>query len=673
VTSIVERRRATHLLLDEITRRNLEIVEPAGAVGATSVAGARGPASGGPGGASLAAGSSSGGAPPGSSGSAMAGTSPATLAAAIDRTRTPMGARLVRRWLVEPLLDAEAIRARHAAVREGVERRPLRSALRAALGGVGDVERGAARIVCEKASPRDLRGVARSLRAAADAHEALAGARAPLLAGLCAGWDSCADVAETIERAIADDAPATIRDRGVIRDGWSADLDALRAVTRDGQEWVLAYQERERSRTGIATLKVGFNRVFGYYIEVTRPHRDRVPADYVRKQTLAGAERFVTEELSVFEQKVLDADERIADLEESLFVAVRADVARHGARLRALCVALATVDVLAGFAEVAAERGFVEPAIDDGGEIDIVDGRHPVLEPLLPKGAFIANDLRMEPGASQIHLITGPNMAGKSTYLRQAALIVILAQAGSFVPAASARIGIVDRIFTRIGARDDLARGQSTFLVEMIETARILHQATARSLVLLDEVGRGTSTFDGLSIAWAVVEHLHERRAGSPRTLFATHYHELTDLALTLPRVKNFHVEVKETERGIVFLRRVEPGGTDRSYGIHVAALAGLPREVVERAREVLRNLEAGELGAEGLPVIASGRRAPKAGAPRQLPLVVAIDPPADPADEEAAREIRALDLDRMTPLEALERLAAIRKRLDAGGRGSDR
>ncbi len=638
IAGVTERRRATHLVLDEITRRNLEIVEPASRPGASTG-----------GGASLAAG---------------AGAPDATnLARAVDRTNTPMGARLLRRWLIEPLLDIETIRSRHAAVREGVERRPFRASLRSALAEVRDLERGVARLVCEKASPRDLVEIARALRAAADALDALTTAHAPLFSGLRAGWDPCSDVAEGIERAIAEDAPAAARDGGVIRDGWNAELDGLRAIERDGRAWVVAYQESERTRTRIPSLKVGFNRVFGYYIEVTRPHRDRVPSDYHRKQTLAGAERYVTEDLSAFEEKVLDAQDRCAELEESLFVSVRSDLARHGARLRALSGAIATVDVLAAFAELAAERGYVEPAVDEGQEVAIVDGRHPVLEPLLPKGAFIANDLSMDPVVSQIHLITGPNMAGKSTFLRQTALIVILAQAGSFVPAASARLGIVDRIFTRIGARDDLARGQSTFLVEMIETARILHQATARSLVLLDEVGRGTSTFDGLSIAWAVVESLHERPAGAPRTLFATHYHELTDLALTLPRVKNFHVEVKESGRGIVFLRRVVPGATDRSYGIHVAALAGLPRDVVERAREVLRNLEAGEFGAEGLPVIGRGPRAPRAGGPIQLPLVVAHDP-ADPAESEVAREIRDLDLDRLTPLDALARLAELRRKL---------
>jgi DNA mismatch repair protein MutS len=436
-------------------------------------------------------------------------------------------------------------------------------------------------------------------------------------------------------------------------------------VTRHGKEWVLAFQERERGRSGIPSLKVGFNRVFGYYIEVTRPHKDRVPSDYVRKQTLSGAERFVTEELRAFEEKVLDAEDRIAELEEALFVGFRRDLARNGARLASVAASVAAVDVLAAFAEIAAERGYIEPTVDEGDGIAITEGRHPVLEQLLPRGAFIANDLRVEPD-ERIHLITGPNMAGKSTFLRQNALLVVLAQAGAFVPATSARIGIVDRIFTRIGARDDLARGQSTFLVEMIETARILHQATPRSLVLLDEVGRGTSTFDGLSIAWAVVEHLHERPAGAPRTLFATHYHELTDLALTLPRVRNFHVEVKEWEGGVVFLRRVVPGATDRSYGIHVAALAGLPRAVIDRAREVLENLEAGELGAEGLPVIGRGPRAPRRPEPMQLPLVVA------PAERESAleRELRALDIDRLPPVEALAWLAAWKRRLARGGRG---
>lgn len=643
VTAIVERRRAERLVIDEVTRRNLEILEPAGGARAGAA-----PAAGAP-----------------------------TLAASMDRTRTPMGTRLLRRWLAEPLLDVAAIRARHAAVRELVEGRALRARLREALGGVRDLERSVARLVCEKATPREIVEMRQTLRAAARAGDALAEARAPLLWGLREGWDACADVASAIESAIADAPAPTAREGGVIRDGWSAELDDLRSVTRNGKEWIAAYQERERARTGIPTLKVGFNRVFGYYVEVTRPHKDRVPADYVRRQTLANAERFVTEELSAFEEKVLTAEDRIGDLEESLLAAFRADLAPHAARLKALSASLATIDVLASFAEIAAERGDAEPAIDDSLEIEIEDGRHPVLEGLLPKGEFIANDLRLDPAVAQIHLITGPNMAGKSTFLRQCALIVVLAQAGAFVPAASARIGVVDRIFTRIGARDDLARGQSTFLVEMIETSRILHQATPRSLVLLDEVGRGTSTFDGLSIAWAVVEHLHETPSAAARTLFATHYHELTDLALTLPRVANFHVEVKEWEGGIVFLRRVVPGATDRSYGIHVASLAGLPRSVIERAREVLRNLEAGELGAEGLPVLARGKGAPSTRGPLQLPLLAAVDAPAAPgatsaapgaslAEREVVDALRALDPDATTPLEALSRLAALRGRLAA-------
>jgi len=628
VTAIRERRRVAHLVLDEITRRNLEIVE------------------------------------------LSAGAAPeTTLAASIDRARTPMGSRLLRRWLVEPLVDVPAIRARHAAVRELLERRPVRARLREALGRVRDLERAGARLVCEKASPRDLVEIRASLRAAQEVAEALTTLHAPFLAGARDGWDGCEDLAAAIGEAIADAPAAAARDGGVIRDGWNDELDELRGVTRHGKEWVLAFQERERARTGIASLKVGFNRVFGYYIEVTRPHKDRVPADYSRKQTLSGAERFVTEELRAFEEKVLDAEDRVAELEEALFVAFRRDLARNGARLAAVAAAVAGVDVVAAFAEIAAERGYVEPAVEEGSALAITEGRHPVLEQLLPRGAFIANDLHLEPEEARIHLITGPNMAGKSTFLRQNALLVILAQAGAFVPATSARIGVVDRIFTRIGARDDLARGQSTFLVEMIETARILHQATPRSLVLLDEVGRGTSTFDGLSIAWAVVEHLHERPEGAPRTLFATHYHELTDLALTLSRVKNYHVEVKEWEGCVVFLRRVVEGATDRSYGIHVASLAGLPRAVIERAREVLENLEAGELGAEGLPVIARGARAPRRAEPIQLPLVVA------PTERESAleRELRALDIDRLPPVEALAWLAAWKRRLARDKRGGGR
>jgi DNA mismatch repair protein MutS len=620
ITRITERRRASHLILDDTTRKHLEILEPAGASAAVT-----------------------------------------SLAGSVDRTRTAMGARLLRRWLGEPLARVDEIRERHASVREMVERRTMRPRLRDALRGVRDLERAAARLVCEKGTPRDLVAIAACVRAAAEVHETIAVARSPLFTRLCAAWDPCLDVAATIESAIEAEPPATAREPGVIREGWSEELDQIRAVLRDGKAWVVAYQDRERERTGIATLKVGFNRVFGYYIEVTRPHRDRVPSDYMRKQTLANAERFVTEELSGFEARILDAEERVGALEESLFVTLRKQLAKEGARLAALASALATADLVSSFAELAVERGYVEPVIDDGTAIEIVQARHPVLERLLPPGDFIANDLSIDTAASQIHLITGPNMAGKSTFLRQTALVVVLAQAGSFVPAASARIGVVDRIFTRIGARDDLARGQSTFLVEMIETARILHQATPKSLILLDEVGRGTSTFDGLSIAWAVVEQIHETPAIAARTLFATHYHELTDLALTLPRVRNFHVEVREWEGGIVFLRRIVPGGTDRSYGIHVAELAGLPRSVIRRAREVLRNLEAGELGAEGLPLIAQGAAAPRPSRATQLPLLAAAPPPESAVE----REIRDLEIEAITPLAALERLAAWKRRLE--------
>jgi len=619
VTRVTERRRAAHLILDETTRKNLEILEPAGS-----------------------------------------GATVTSLAGSVDRTRSAMGARLLRRWLAEPLADAPAIRARLLAIREMVDRRAMRGRLRDALRDVRDLERAAARLVCEKATPRDLVEIAGCIRAAAEVHEAISVARAPVVARLSAEWDACHDIAATIEAAIDSAPPLTPRESGVMRDGWSEELDEIRAVLRDGKNWVLAYQERERARSGIASLKVGFNRVFGYYIEVTRTHKERVPSDYIRKQTLANAERFVTEELRAFEEKSLDAEERVGALEESLFVTLRKQLAKDGARLTALAGALARADVYSSLAELAVERGYVEPTIEEESVLEITQGRHPVLERLLPPGEFIANDLAIDVTASQIHLITGPNMSGKSTFLRQTALIVVLAQAGSFVPAASARIGVVDRIFTRIGARDDLARGQSTFLVEMIETARILHQASTRSLVLLDEVGRGTSTFDGLSIAWAVVEHLHETADVAARTLFATHYHELTDLALTLPRVRNFHVEVREWEGGVVFLRRILPGGTDRSYGIHVASLAGLPRGVIARAREVLRNLEAGEIGAEGLPALAKGVAGPRVTPPAQLPLLAVAPPP----ESEIESEIRRLDVDSLTPLAALERIAAWRRRL---------
>jgi DNA mismatch repair protein MutS len=465
-------------------------------------------------------------------------------------------------------------------------------------------------------------------------------------------WDNLADVHELIEKTILPDAPVSIRDGGIIREGHDAALDELRTIGRDGKHWIARMEARERERTGIESLKIRFNQVFGYYIEITRANLAKVPADYSRKQTLANAERFITPELKELEDKVTGAGLKQKALEQELFERIRAQLARETARIQAMGTAIAALDVLASLAETAALNGYVRPAVDEGGEIRISDGRHPVVERLdLPQG-FIPNDTLLDPDANRLLILTGPNMAGKSTYLRQVALIVLMAQTGSFVPARSARIGLVDRIFTRVGASDNLAAGQSTFMVEMTETAQILNSATARSLILLDEIGRGTSTYDGLSIAWAVAEYIQDRSHVGARTMFATHYHEMTELANRHEGVKNYTVAVKEQNEDVLFLRKIVEGGADRSYGIHVARLAGLPAPVIDRAREVLAQLE-----------LSSTQQAQPG--PQSSVLSTASSDPTLPAPHPIIEEVRQIDLFSMTPLEAMNRLAEMQRRLD--------
>jgi DNA mismatch repair protein MutS len=570
-----------------------------------------------------------------------------TLLSAVDRTRTALGARLLRARLGQPLRDVEAINRRLGAVESFVGEGVNRVAVRERLGRIPDLERLLGRTVAGAASPRDLLGLHRGLAEVGALREQLG--CSPSLPAIPA----CDDAAALIAAAIAEDAPASLDQGGVIRGGFSEEMDGLRALSRDARA-VLAEMERaERERTGIRSLKVGYNRVFGYYIEVSHVHAALVPDDYQRRQTLTGAERYVTPELKEYESRVLGAQERIAALESDLFRRVCTEVAAHAPVIRTAAAAIAEIDVASALAEIAVEQRYCRPAIDDGERISIRAGRHPVVEQTLPPDSFVPNDTELS-ADEQIIVLTGPNMAGKSTYLRQVAQIVLLAQAGCFVPAEQARIGLVDRIFTRIGAQDDLAAGNSTFMVEMVETAQILHHATRRSLVILDEVGRGTSTYDGLSIARAVVEHLHNRREAAARTLFATHYHELTSLARSLPRVRNASVAVAEQDGEVVFLRRIVPGGADRSYGIHVAQLAGLPRAVVHRATELLSELEA--KGANGSRP--AKRRGPP---PEQMPLFGVRDPLLD--------ELASLDIDALTPLEALTRLYELRER----ARGANR
>ncbi|HEX6642560.1 MAG TPA: DNA mismatch repair protein MutS, partial [Thermoanaerobaculia bacterium] len=510
---------------------------------------------------------------------------PATLLGVIDETVTPMGARLLRRWLLRPLVIAEPIWRRQEAVDEMVQRAPVRRALRAELEPIRDLERIAGKIAAGRANPREVGALRASLAQLPALQDVLHDADCTLLRALRDGLDALDDVRARIDEALAEEPPATLGEGGAIRTGHDAALDELRTLRDGAVDFIAQLQTRERERTGITSLKVGFNRVFGYSLEVTRAHSSKVPDDYVRKQTLANGERYFTPELKQWEEKVLGAEERIAAREAALFGELRQQIALEVARIQSSAETVARLDMLAGLAEVAERRGYVRPDVHSGYELEIRGGRHPVVETMMPREDFIPNDVVLSDDA-RVMILTGPNMAGKSTLLRQVGLIQLLAQVGSFVPATRARLPIADRIFTRVGASDNLVRGQSTFMVEMNETASILHGATGRSLVLLDEIGRGTATFDGVSIAWAVTEHLHERVRA--KTVFATHYHELTQLADQLDAVVNFNVSIRESGDDIVFLRRLEPGGADRSYGIEVGRLAGLPRDVVARAREIL-------------------------------------------------------------------------------------
>jgi DNA mismatch repair protein MutS len=665
--------------LDGFTRRNLELIEPAPAAGGRAGAPASPAAQ-----------------------AAETGVRP-TLLTVLDETRTAMGGRLLRRWLGQPLLDLPALRQRHDAVGclagDGV----LRGQLRTLLGKVADVERLTNRVRQGAALPRDLLALRVSLLAGGEIGGLVSGAGAAELTPLTGATDPCADVAALIERAVFDttggegkrrDATlSTWEDERLIRTGYSPALDELVQSSADARRWIAGLEGAERERTGIKGLKVGFNKVFGYYLQVSHAYKGEVPGHYIRRQTLTDGERYITPELKEYENLVLHAQERIAELERRLFGELQREIAAAASRLLATAGSLAQLDVLAGFAEVAVRRGYVRPLLEDGEALEIEAGRHPVVEAALEgataqlgqPAAFVPNACRLDTTAEQIAIITGPNMAGKSTFLRSVALIVLLAQVGSFVPAARARIGLVDRIFTRVGAQDDLAAGQSTFMVEMVETASILRHARRKSLVILDEIGRGTSTYDGVAIAQAVVEHLHGPEAG-PRTLFATHYHELAELEHSLARVRNHRVDVLEEGDRVVFLHRVVPGSAGRSYGIHVARLAGVPRAVTRRAEEVLNGLEAHrrETGAAGPPPPPpfppaaqpaagnghaavlngsgrTGKRARGAAATTVTTLQLTLFGPAAP--HPLLEELKAMDVMAMTPLEALNRLAALAER----------
>ena len=589
-----------------------------------------------------------------------------TLLAVLDRTTTPMGARLLRQWLLAPLVKRPAIEARLDAVDALLADASARSALRDALDGVRDVERLGGKAAAGRATPRELAALGASLARLPEVKRAmdrLNGAGA--LGRLMQQWDDCAELALAVTRTLVERPPLQLGDEATIAPGVDAELDELRALRDGSKDAIAAIQAEERARTGIPSLKVGFNKVFGYFIEVTNANRDLVPADYQRRQTLSGAERYVTPALKEYEEKVLTAAERIEACERRLFEALRAQVGGEIARLQCVARIVAELDVLAALADVAAREGYARPVLTDGFDLEITAGRHPVVERMMPRDKFIPNDVRLTEDA-RVVILTGPNMAGKSTILRQVGLIVLMAQVGSFVPASSATIGLCDRVFTRVGASDNLVRGQSTFMVEMAETSAILHTATRRSLVLLDEIGRGTSTYDGVSIAWAVSEHLHERTGC--KTIFATHYHELVQLADELVSVRNYNVGVREVGDQILFLHRLQPGGADRSYGIEVGRLAGLPAPVIERARQVLALLE-GE-GATLVPALASalagrdgrdGQRSSAARAPKtvdadQLALFAA--PPHAVVDA-----LRAVDVNTLTPLAALQLVAELAER----------
>jgi DNA mismatch repair protein MutS len=578
----------------------------------------------------------------------------------LDRTITSVGSRLMRSWLLRPLVTLEPIRDRLDAVEELAFLTTDRGRFRDAIKGVQDLERLLARAALGTAGPRDLAGLAHSLRVIPRVRTVLAGLSAPLVQSLLAELDDLADVRDDIERTLVDEPPALAREGGFTRDGRDPEIDDLRKISRSGKQVIAEMEERERARTGIASLKVRFNRVFGYYIEISKSNLHAVPADYHRKQTIAGGERFITPALKEYEEKVLGADERIVERELEVLDALRRAVAGEAPRIQASARALATLDVLAALAEVAAVNNYIKPHVHDGEELTVLDGRHPVVERRVQSSAsgsgFVPNDVTLDGRASQLVILTGPNMGGKSTYLRQVALLCIMAQAGSFVPAREAKIPLVDRIFARVGASDNIARGQSTFMVEMQETASILHAATSRSLIVLDEIGRGTSTFDGLSIAWAVAEYLATNPKMRPKTLFATHYHELTDLADATPGVVNFHVAAREWKDDIVFLRKIIPGRADRSYGIQVARLAGLPGDVINRAREILQALERDELSRGGRPSLS--------GTPSEPQQQLGLFQPAPPIDDRLRAALQAVDVDRITPLDALSLLAELKKQV---------
>ena len=603
------------MILDEATRRNLEIIEPL-----------------------------------------RENMNGRTLMEVIDKTQTAMGGRLLRKWINQPLRVAEDINRRLDLVEELYVNKEARTGIHKILKNCPDMERLIGKIATGRANGRDLIHLKSSLAIIPQLQNQISGSQLNGLINITSQFNGMEDVVMLIEKAIVDDPPIALSEGGIIKRGFSEELDKIYDIAHHGKEWLISEQAKERQRTGISTLRINYNKVFGYYIEVTKSNLDKIPANYIRKQTLVNAERFITPDLKEMEEKILTAEERMNSLEYDLFQDIRKQVSADTEKIQTNSNIIALLDCITAFSQTAVENDYIRPAISTDKNILLKKSRHPVVEKYMKPGEeFVPNDVSLNPDDEQIWIITGPNMAGKSTFLRQVGLIVFMAQIGSFVPAEKSEIGLVDRIFTRVGASDNLARGESTFLIEMNETANILNNATDRSLVLLDEVGRGTSTFDGLSIAWAVSEYLHNEKSIQAKTLFATHYHELTELAILYPKIKNYNISVEEWDNKIIFLRKIIPGGTDNSYGIHVAQMAGLPRAVIERAREILTNLEANELTPNRMPKLAK-RHSGRGVDQNQVSLFSA------PETSILEKELKSINLNEMTPLDALMKLNELKK-----------
>jgi len=575
----------------------------------------------------------------------------------LDKTITAMGGRLLRSWIQQPLINVEKIIYRQQGIAEFVNSSTLRNELSQILKNIHDIERLISRLDANLANARDLVALKESLKIIPDIKGKLKLFNSKIIKDIEGDLENLRDITELIEKVIEDSPPLSLRDGGLIKEGYFQELDDLRNLSKHAKDWIVKLQQNEIKRTKINSLKVGYNKVFGYYIEITKPNLHLVPPDYIRKQTLTNAERFITPELKEWEAKILNAQDKIVEIEYEIFLKVRMQVIAEVKRIQKIANAIALLDVLLSLAQVAVENDYIMPEVNNENIISIKDGRHPVVEKVLVGERFVPNDTFIDSNTEQILIITGPNMAGKSTYIRQVALIVLMAQIGSFIPASKATIGIVDRIFTRVGASDELVKGQSTFMVEMIETANILNNATPKSLIILDEVGRGTSTFDGVSIAWAVAEYIHNNERVQSRTLFATHYHELTELEFSLKKVKNYNIAVKEWNDKIIFLRKIVKGGTDRSYGIHVAQLAGLPQEVITRAKEILSSLEMSSIADEGAHRV-STIKPQDILKPVQLTLF-------EPTYHKVIDELKEINLNKMTPLEAINKLNELRKMVE--------